>query len=452
MQQQRDQAQQYLDIAGVILVALAGDGRISMINRRGGELLGYEEEELLGRNWFETCLRPDDQPRVKKIFHQVMAGNVKGHDYVENIIITRDGRERLVAFHNTIVRDGHARIIGTLSSGEDITAQRQAEAALKEALSLQEATLEASADGGVLAVDLHGGMVQSTIKSLPKCGPFPERFCKNGTGGLALRVLKDLVVDPETFMAGVEKAHGQPDLATHDIVSLKDGRTFEWYSLPQRLGGRIVGRVWNFRDITARLETEERLSLLVQQVPAVLFRGYADGSVDFFDDKIEALTGYPKADFDSRRLRWLDLILPEDQAQVRQELLRALHDPDKSYIREYRIRRRDGELAAVRSRGRIFQDGRGRITYISGLLFDVTDLHRAQEQIQSLHTLLKAVKEINEALLRVQSEPDLFQQTCDLLLQVPYIRFVWIGLVDPESPELKVAAHAGHEAGYLPPS
>jgi len=80
---------------------------------------------------------------------------------------------------------------------------------------------------------------------------------------------------------------------------------------------------------------------------------------------------------------------------------------------------------------------------------DITERKRAADEIKDLNVLLKAVKEINEALLRVKTEPELFQNACSLLLSVPYITFTWIGLLQPESQEIKVVAHAGAEQGYL---
>ena len=60
-------------------------------------------------------------------------------------------------------------------------------------------------------------------------------------------------------------------------------------------------------------ESEQRYRLLVKSLPAVVYRGYFDCSADFFDQKVEELTGYSKEDFDSRRLKWIDLVVPEDR-------------------------------------------------------------------------------------------------------------------------------------------
>jgi PAS domain S-box-containing protein len=119
--------------------------------------------------------------------------------------------------------------------------------------------------------------------------------------------------------------------------------------------------------------------LLVNQIPAVVFKGYQDWSVDFFDDKIDALTGYPKAEFDSRQLKWCDLVHPEDLDMFRGVFKQALH-ADKSYVREYRILKKDGEIAWIQALGQIFCDAAHQVEYVSGVFFDIT-AHKAAETI-----------------------------------------------------------------------
>jgi PAS domain S-box-containing protein len=143
-------------------------------------------------------------------------------------------------------------------------------------------------------------------------------------------------------------------------------------------------------------KSEEKYRLLVNQLPAVVFKGYADWSIDFFDDKIEALTGYSKEDFDSRRLKWCDLILPEDSDEVREKFIKALKT-DHIYIREYRIRKKDGEIAWIQTRGQIFCDAAGQVDYVSGVFFDITAhktaetiIHQERQRFFSLLHLLPA--------------------------------------------------------------
>lgn len=116
-------AQRYLDIAGVMFCALNRAGEIILINKKGSQILGYPDNEPLGRNWFDVCLPEAVRERVKEVFAHQLAGDLAPVEFYENTIINRNGEERLIAFHNTLLHDEEG-ISGVLFSGEDITEQR----------------------------------------------------------------------------------------------------------------------------------------------------------------------------------------------------------------------------------------------------------------------------------------------------------------------------------------
>jgi PAS domain S-box-containing protein len=130
LRQERDRAQQYLSIARVTIVALDVAGRIALINKRGCEILGYEEEELLGRGWFETCIPEARRDEMKRLILGVMAGTEKVANYREVPVVTKEGAERIMAWHHITLADEAGRTTGLLCSGEDITEQKQAQAEL----------------------------------------------------------------------------------------------------------------------------------------------------------------------------------------------------------------------------------------------------------------------------------------------------------------------------------
>jgi PAS domain S-box-containing protein len=129
---ERDKAQQYLDVAGVMFVAIGPDQNVTLINKKGCEVLGYSEEEVIGRNWFDDFIPETIGHEVRAIFEKLMAGEIGPVEYRENPIATKTGEERMIAWHNTVLTDDAGNIVGTLSSGEDITERKRGEKELSQ--------------------------------------------------------------------------------------------------------------------------------------------------------------------------------------------------------------------------------------------------------------------------------------------------------------------------------
>ena len=123
---------QYLDIAEVVLITLDRNGNITLLNKKGHKILEYEEGELIGKNWFETCLPEYNRVEVRSIFNKIMQGMIENSEFYENTVITKNGSEKLIVWHNTLLRDDEGKIIGTLSSGEDVTIRKKIEQKLIE--------------------------------------------------------------------------------------------------------------------------------------------------------------------------------------------------------------------------------------------------------------------------------------------------------------------------------
>lgn len=134
LRQERDRAQSYLDIAGVMLVVVDADQTVQLINQRGCEILGCEEGSILGKNWFDTFIPERDREGRLRDFLQLMAGAVEPSRYLETIVCTAEGGERLIAWHNSLLTDAAGNTIGTLSSGQDVTEQRKLEEEREQAL------------------------------------------------------------------------------------------------------------------------------------------------------------------------------------------------------------------------------------------------------------------------------------------------------------------------------
>ncbi len=133
LQEEKDLAQKYLDVAGVIIVVIDADQNVNLVNKKGCEVLGYEEKESIGKNWFDLFVPERIRDEVKAAFVKLIGGEVKPVEYFQNPVLTKSGEERMIAWHNTVLKDEGGRIYATLSSGEDITEKVMLEQQIRQA-------------------------------------------------------------------------------------------------------------------------------------------------------------------------------------------------------------------------------------------------------------------------------------------------------------------------------
>ena len=117
-----------LETVQLAAVTLDTQGNVTFCNNYLLELTGWRQEEVLGHSWFDRFIPPESGVRAM-FFDSLAQGAVPAHH--ENDILTRLGERRLIAWNNTVLRDGQGNIIGTASIGEDITERKRAEEALR---------------------------------------------------------------------------------------------------------------------------------------------------------------------------------------------------------------------------------------------------------------------------------------------------------------------------------
>lgn len=122
-------AQIYLDIAEVIILVINNAGIVTEINRKGTELLGYPKNEIIGKSWFDNYIPERMRNEVKTNFDKMLSGAIT-LEHFENPVLTRSGEEKIIAWHNSYLRDQKGSVIGTVSSGEDVTERKRLETEL----------------------------------------------------------------------------------------------------------------------------------------------------------------------------------------------------------------------------------------------------------------------------------------------------------------------------------
>lgn len=140
---ERDQAQNYLDVAGVMFLVLDNEKNVKLINRKGCEILGYTEEEVIGKNWLDNFIPAYLRDEVNKIHSDLITSSIPADTPLENICLTKQGAEKTIRWNNVVLRDSAGNITGTLSSGEDITDAKKAESLIN----IQKIAMDGATDG-----------------------------------------------------------------------------------------------------------------------------------------------------------------------------------------------------------------------------------------------------------------------------------------------------------------
>jgi len=376
-------------------------GKILKANQRLAEMFGYENHY----EFLEEFVAPDqyvDPKDREKLLASFQKGEIK--DY-EISFYRKDGSILWLLISCRINPEkGYLEGVAT-----DITELKAAEEARREGENFL-TNIFASIQDGISIVDNNYNIIRvnpAMEKAYPQSLPLVGKKCYQAYHGRSQRC--EVCPTRRTL----ETQEAARELVIERTLEGEIFRCIDLYTFPMMdpASGKLAGVVEYVRDITeqrqielALLESQEQYRLLVNQIPAVIFKGYADLSVDFFDQKIEVLTGYPKADFDSRRLKWSDLVLPEDLEGIKSTLIESLKTTG-SYVWEYRIRKKSGEIAWIQERSQIFCDPEGPIDHTSGVFFDITERKQAEEQIRQSQLRLQAVFDgIPEPLLMVDRD------------------------------------------------
>ncbi|MFL5602507.1 MAG: PAS domain S-box protein [Gemmatimonadaceae bacterium] len=234
------------------------------VNQRYCEITGYTREEILNLK-VEDLSHPEDAAASVEFMRRIRAGELPEYK-IEKRYLRKDGSVVWVNLTVSIVRSALGDPLYLVEFIEDITQRREAQSEASRSLSLLRATLESTADG-ILVVGLDGKILSFNQK-LADMWDIPAEIFGCGDEQRALSAALDKLVDPDAFMTKVNDLYRRPEETSYDVLELKDGRTFERYSQPQRIEDRPVGRVWSFRDVTARRRAEEQALALTREQAA----------------------------------------------------------------------------------------------------------------------------------------------------------------------------------------
>ncbi len=141
---ERDQAQNYLDLAGVMLLVLDENGIIQLINRKGCEILGYGEDEIIGNDWFDSYVPDIFRENARDAFNKLISGESTGNGDFEIPFLNNKQQKRIMSWSNIATNGPGSNVNGLLISGEDITERLEAESKIRRANEYLDNLLKAS--------------------------------------------------------------------------------------------------------------------------------------------------------------------------------------------------------------------------------------------------------------------------------------------------------------------
>ncbi len=260
-----------------------GDGRFVAWNRSFEEVTGLNAEQIAALEPVDL-FAGDERELIARSMAQVFS---EGSVMLEARVRIRDGSYcpflltgRRASLHGQTVLVGmgmdvssiktlEAEVLRHRDQLEQLVEQRtaalsRAKAAAEAALSLIEATFEAT-DNGILVVDRESRVVKANLR-FAQMWRIPAELIAAGDDKAVIAHVLEQLADPQQFLSKVESLYNRPKAVSRDTLRFRDGRVFARFSHPQRCGGEVVGRVWSFLDISDQHRAEQRILQLSQSL------------------------------------------------------------------------------------------------------------------------------------------------------------------------------------------
>jgi len=377
----------YLDLAGVIFIAIDAQEKVTLINKKGCEVLQCKEQDILHKNWFDIFIPENERKEVRATFRKLIKGEIENVKYYENKVLTCKGETRTIAWHNTIVKDDKGAISGTLSSGEDITERKKAEQALRDSEERYR-TLVETMNEGLSWVDNNYKFTYVNNKFCQMLGYLPFELI----GKSELDFLDES--NRKIFLSKSKPRQGNGNEIYELTFTKKDGESIITLVAPKPiydLQKNFIGCFGVFTDITDRKRAEEELQKSENMFKTMLES--AAESIMLFDESgtiklINATTlnmfGYKRDEILSRKIELLIPYLTKVRLAkyIETTITRSETNNTTNSGNGLEIigRRADGsEFMAEMSITRVnLQEG----DYLLSFLIDITHRKRLEEQLR----------------------------------------------------------------------
>jgi PAS domain S-box-containing protein len=395
----KDMAEMLLNIAAEIIISEDFEGNILLLNESGHSLLGYEAPELIGKNFFDTCLPEEIRKDVGEYFKSLRDGELDAIVAHENEVITKSGERRMIHWHNAVIKDKKGIPTCLFSSGEDITERNRTDKELKESRERLRFALEVSGLGE-WELDLRNNRMHRSDRWAGMLGYDISEIENVFQQGIDLQHPDDR----EAVRKAVQEHHeGRTDVFKVDYrMRTKDGR-YKWIQdcgkiIERDEAGNPIRICGTHGDIDERKRSEElvkreqkRLQNVLDAMNAGTWEWNIQTGEAVADEASAKLLGYTLDELEPEIFKtWMSLKHPDDRDASNDLLMKHVRGEIDAYEYESRMKHKSGNWVWIQGFGKVSEwDAHGDPLRIFGTHIDITE--RKQNEL--------ALRESRERLL-----------------------------------------------------
>jgi PAS domain S-box-containing protein len=472
LEKERNRIREYLNIAGVMLLVIGADQKVKMINRKGCELLGFDEKDIVGKNWFDNFLPHSIRKDVRNRFLILMNGK-EPYEFYENPVLSCNGQQRLILWHSSLLRDESQKITGLLSSGEDITERKSVEKELNRHCKTIESLFELSTkissssaidelldltsnflsnNPGVLAgaivlhdektgeFEIHNrfGLHSHLLESYPFSNDYFKRVLKSKS---AVRDMLKVEIQDAVFeairiaiaMRTIDKNVGLLCL----LLKEADEYTFNFLELVASELGKSIIRKKAEQEL---FETKQLLERITYTSPAfitiyeintekVLFRNHSLlRYLGYPEDEAERISNLPAQDA-------LIMYHPDDvQLLIDWEKKNLTLKDGEVNEAEYRIKTFKGDFVWFRHLSAVFlRDSRGVPVQVVNIFENINEKKKSEEIVVKRNKEIQLLYEAGEQLSRTLDLDELYSTLFNIVCRIAECEELLVTSFDPDA-------------------
>ncbi len=437
-------------------------GMVTSWNRGAEKVFGYTAAEAIGQKLL-ILFPPERQDEEAEVLARISRGETVQH--FETVRVRKDGRQIFISATISPLKDSHGKVVGASKIVRDITAQKQADEALRES----EERIR------ILGDNLPSGMMYQLDMG---ADGHDRRFTYISAGVARLHEVaaEAAMHDAMVLYRQVVEAD-RPLVATREAEALAEMKPFgaevriqlpsggvRWSlvaSAPRRAAnGRVL---WDGIELDISAQKQAGEALREKQSQLVLAMGIAKLAHWEFDVETNTVTadahlfhllgsaaeqegGLSMSPEDYIR----KFVHPEDAGFVAGEVALGIATADPNFARqfEHRIIRQDGAERVMLVRCRIHLDAKGRTRKFLGTNQDITEQKQAELRIRHLNRVYEVLSDINKTIVREKDPKTMLQEACRVVVEKGGFRMAWVGMFDAAAHKLEAAASAGVVDGF----